>query len=88
MEQADDFSMRYHYSTATSGEVILAQQEIFHLRDLSLDGVTSLSRTKLANQAILLANYAEKAAIRIFEKGNMAAGFIEFPTNVSLALGA
>ena len=77
VEQADDLSLVYRYNTAKKGELILAQREVFHLRDLSPDGVTGLSRMTLANQAITLAYYAELAARRIFEKGNMAKGSLE-----------
>ena len=80
VEQADDLSLVYRYNTAKKGVLILAQSEVFHLRDISPDGVTSLARMTLANEAIKLARYAEEAARRIFEQGNMTDGFLQFPT--------
>lgn len=82
-ELGDDWRMVYRYNTKNRGEVVLKQEEVFHLRDLSVDGVTSLSRMKLADQAIRLALDAERAASRIFETGNMAGGSIEVPGSLS-----
>lgn len=82
-ELGDNWQMVYRYSTKKRGEVELQQQDVFHLRDLSVDGVTSLSRMKLADRAIRLALDAEKAASRIFETGNMAGGAIEVPAALS-----
>lgn len=82
-ELGDDWRMQYRYNTAKRGVIELKQEEVFHLRDLSVDGVTSLSRMKLADGAIRLALDAERAASRIFETGNMAGGAIEVPAALS-----
>ncbi|HCN72092.1 MAG TPA: phage portal protein [Pusillimonas sp.] len=82
-ELGDDWQMRYFYTRSDGGQVQLSQREIFHLRDLSTDGVTAIARMKLAKGAIKLARDAEKAAGRIFETGNMAGGSIESPDELS-----
>lgn len=82
-ELGNDFKMRYHYTRADGAEIELSQREVFHLRDLSVDGVAGLARMKLARDAIKLARSAEKAASRIFEKGNMAGGSVEVPDTLS-----
>lgn len=82
-ELTDDWRMVYRYNSKKRGMVALKQEEVFHLRDLSIDGVTSLSRMKLADEAIRLALEAERAASRIFETGNMAGGAIETPNALS-----
>lgn len=82
-ELGDDWKMVYRYNSKKRGEVVLKQEEVFHLRDLSIDGVTGLSRMKLADRAIRLALDAERAASRIFETGNMAGGAIEVPSALS-----
>ncbi|HEY0662364.1 MAG TPA: phage portal protein [Lysobacter sp.] len=82
-ELADDWRMVYRYNSKKRGMVELTQEEVFHLRDLSIDGVTGLSRMKLADEAIRLALEAERAASRIFETGNMAGGAIETPNALS-----
>lgn len=76
-------AMVYRYTPPGGSEVVLQQGQVFHLRDLSIDGVTSLSRMKLADRAIKLALEAELAASRIFETGNMAGGAIESPNALS-----
>lgn len=81
-ELRSDWQMEYRY-TSKQGEIVLPQREVFHLRDLSVDGVTSLSRMKLADKAIRLALDAEDAASRIFTTGNMAGGAIEVPNALS-----
>lgn len=80
--QNDDWSLTYRYS-GKNGEAVLKQRDVFHLRDLSTDGVTSLSRMRLADQAIRLALDAEQSASRLFTTGNMAGGAIESPTALS-----
>jgi len=78
-EQGSDWRMVYWYNSKKAGQVELKQEEVFHLRDLSVDGVTSLSRMKLADRAIRLALDAERAASRIFETGHMGGGAVEVP---------
>lgn len=82
-ELGDDWKMVYRYNSKKRGEIVLKQEEVFHLRDLSIDGVVGLSRMKLADRAIRLAMDAERAASRIFETGNMAGGAIEVPGELS-----
>lgn len=82
-ELGDDWKMVYRFNSKKRGEVVLKQEEVFHLRDLSVDGVVGLSRMKLADRAIRLAMDAERAASRIFETGNMAGGAIEVPSELS-----
>lgn len=81
-ELGDDWRMTYRYA-GKNGEVTLQQREVFHLRDLSIDGVCGLSRTRLASDAINLARMAEKAASRVFQTGVMAGGALEVPAALS-----
>jgi len=82
-ELGDDWRMVYRYTTKKRGTVVLDQKDVFHLRDLSVDGVTSLSRMRMASTAIQLALDAERAASRTFNTGNMAGGAIEVPNALS-----
>ncbi|TEA79829.1 phage portal protein [Allopusillimonas ginsengisoli] len=79
----DDWTMVYEYTRKDGGLITLEQRDVFHLRDLSLDGVAGLSRMRLARGAIKLAQDAETAAAKIFETGNMAGGAIEVPKGLS-----
>ncbi|MFM2465156.1 phage portal protein [Paraburkholderia sp. RL17-368-BIF-A] len=73
----------YDY-TAPSGDLItLTARDVFHLRDLSLDGINGISRVKLSHEALELAEQAERAASRTFRTGVMAGGAIEIPKELS-----
>ncbi|MCR4158815.1 phage portal protein [Kerstersia gyiorum] len=79
----DGFSMVYLYVTPDGRQVELPAKEVFHLRDISLDGVSGKSRIKLAGGAIELARQAEEAAKRVFRTGVMAGGAIEVDKELS-----
>ncbi|EJE49584.1 phage portal protein, HK97 family [Acidovorax sp. CF316] len=82
-ELGNDWQMHYEYTRKDGGTVKLAQREVFHLRDLSIDGELGMSRIKLAREALNLASQAERAAARTFAKGVMASGSIEVPQALS-----
>lgn len=78
-----DWRMRYVCTTENGGQVTLDQDEVFHLRDLSLDGIAGLSKRKLSSEVFELAYQAQKAAGNVFTRGVMAGGAIEVPTSLS-----
>lgn len=82
-ELGGDWQMNYQYTGPDGREVSLRQHEMLHLRDLSIDGITALSRMALAKNAIQIARDAERAAGRVFQTGNMAGGAIEVDTALS-----
>ncbi|KWI87170.1 portal protein [Burkholderia ubonensis] len=73
----------YDYTTPGGDVVTLPAREVFHLRDLSLDGINGISRVKLSREALELAEQAERAASRTFRTGVMAGGAIEFEKELS-----
>lgn len=77
------FRMQYRCQSENSGQITLDQDEIFHIRDLSLDGVTGLSRQNLSKEVFELADAARKAAANVFRTGVMAGGAIEVPNALS-----
>jgi len=79
----NSYRMEYTYTTPEGGQTVLRSEDILHLRDLSQDGVTAMSRMSLARNALELASNAEQAAKRVFETGNMAGGAIETPNALS-----
>jgi HK97 family phage portal protein len=79
----DAWQMVYDYTRPDGGQITLPSREVFHLRDMSLDGVNGLSRVKLAREALELASQAERAASRTFRTGVMAGGAIEVPNELS-----
>lgn len=76
------YRMIYRVSTA-DGESVLPQSQVLHLRDMSADGETGLSRMRLAEEVIRLAQDAQKAAANVFKTGNMAGGAVEVPNALS-----
>ena len=77
------WQMEYDYTTPDGNLITLPAKEVFHLRDLSLDGINGISRVKLGRDALDLAEQAERAASRTFRTGVMAGGAIEVPKELS-----
>ncbi|KDD42679.1 phage portal protein [Bordetella bronchiseptica] len=77
------WQMRYTYTRPDGQHVKLSQKEVFHLRDITVDGVEGIARMKLARDAIALARDAERAAGRVFRTGNLAGGAVEVPKALS-----
>lgn len=73
-ELDDSWNMAYKFTRKDGHQITLPAEEVFHLRDLSEDGVVGLSRVRLAHEAIGIAQQAEKAAARLFKNGVMAGG--------------
>lgn len=59
------------------GQLVLPSSEVLHLRSLSLDGITGLSRVQMAADVINTALQAQRAADRIFRQGVMAGGWLK-----------
>lgn len=78
-----DWRMEYQVTDGDGSTITLPAEEMLHLRDMSVDGETGLSRQKLASEAINLALQAQQAAGRVFETGVMAGGAIETPNALS-----
>lgn len=77
--QNDDWSMTYRFTRKDGGTIDLAASDVFHLRDMSEDGIVGLSRVRLAREAIGIALQAERAAARLFKNGVMAGGALSSP---------
>lgn len=67
-EQLDDSEIEYKVASR-SGPRTFTQDQVFHLRDLSIDGVTGLSRIEQARQGIGLSMAAEMFAASYFGQG-------------------
>ena len=75
--------MQYRCATENGGVITLDQDEILHIRDISLDGIEGLSRRKLASEVFELAAGAQRAASNVFRTGVMAGGAIEVQGELS-----
>lgn len=78
-EQKNDLSVIYKVTRKDGRYVELPQSEVFHLRDLTSDGLIGLSRTHLAKEAIGLAMQTEQSAARLFKNGTMVGGALTHP---------
>ena len=75
--------MEYQCTTENGGQITLDQREVLHIRELSLDGVTGLSKRQLSTEVFDLAAQAQRAASNIFRTGVMAGGAIEVANALS-----
>tara|TARA_R110000751_G_scaffold307640_1_gene430352 strand:- start:37657 stop:38928 length:1272 start_codon:yes stop_codon:yes gene_type:complete len=82
-KQNADWSITYSYSRPTGGMIQYPQDEILHLRGLTRDGISGVSRTRLARDAIDTALQAELAASRLFRNGLLAGGVLTHPKSLS-----
>lgn len=85
VRQNDDWSLTFNYTRPDGGTISLAPEDVFVLRDLSMDGVTGMSRVSLAKEAIGLAMQAEQAAAQLFKNGMMVGGVLKHPKTLSEA---
>lgn len=69
VEQQDDFSLRYNYRRANGSTVTIAQRDIFHLRGMSLDGITGISVLAYAREALGLSLVTERHTNSVFKNG-------------------
>ncbi|HND52887.1 MAG TPA: phage portal protein [Pirellulaceae bacterium] len=83
VEQGDDLRLTYTYHRKDGGRVVYSDREIFHLRGLTLDGVSGVSRVHQAREAIGLAMRTEEAAARLFKNGQLVGGTLTHPGKLS-----
>lgn len=69
VEQREDLGLVYHYRRKNSGEVALAQRDVFHLIGLTLDGVTGVSALTYARETIGLALAMQRHGASTFRNG-------------------
>lgn len=83
VEQTDDWTFSYRVTNQKGVAAVLPASEVFHLKGLSLDGFTGLSRVAQAADVINTAVMAQRAAERIFRRGILAGGALEHPGKLS-----
>jgi HK97 family phage portal protein len=81
--QNDDLSLTYTYTQRNGSRTTFKQDEIFHLRGLSLDGVTGLSVIRHAAESMGLSIQAEKSSAKLFRSGNFRSGAYKTGTALS-----
>lgn len=88
VEQREDLSVVYKFTSAAGGVRVLPARDVFHLRGFTLDGLRGRSLLKQAAEAIGLALQAERAAARLFRNGMIVGGALQLPANRKLSAEA
>jgi HK97 family phage portal protein len=79
VEQLDTGKLRYRYTPANGMAELLPQEQVFHLRGLSLDGVTGIPLLRAMADALGIAIAADAATGRVMKNGNLSAGAVQVP---------
>jgi len=83
VEEMSDLSLRYHYTRKDGSVIVLEQADVFHLRDLSTDGVVGHSKIGLMREALGVALQAERFGARMFKNGMGVGGALRHPGKLS-----
>lgn len=83
IKQRPDFVIEYHVTTAQGSAIVLQAEDVLHIRGLSLDGISGLSRVQQAADVIGTGVQAQRAADRIFRNGMIAGVALEHPGKLS-----
>lgn len=78
-KQERDLSISYTVTLPSGVRTILKQRDMFHLRGLTMDGVTGLPVITYAREAMGLAIATESHAGALFKNGTRAGGVIKHP---------
>lgn len=81
--QNADLSITYQYYSTSGGYQEFSQDEIFHLRGLSWDGICGLSVITYAREAMGLASATEKAGSNLYRNGQFTSGYLKSPKKLS-----
>jgi HK97 family phage portal protein len=77
--QIDDLSLEYIYTRKDGRRIKLAQQEVFHLVGLTLDGVHGVSAIAYARETIGLSLSMEDHGANTFRNGARVSGVLKHP---------
>lgn len=80
VEQLPSRRLLYHYRQPKTNDVMTySQEEIFHLRGASSDGIVGKGILAYARESIGLGRAVESYASQIFGKGTLSGGYIKTP---------
>lgn len=82
VDQNADLTLQYTYRRKGGGSIVFAQDDVFHLRGLSLDGITGLSPLQFAQDSMQLNRDTHAHTRNSVTKGNKAGGFVTHPTKL------
>ena len=84
VEQRDDLSIRYTYTRKDRQKIELAQNEVFHLVGLTLNGVTGVSVIAYARETIGLSLAMENHGAAVFRNGARPSMALSHPGKLGL----
>ncbi|RJX20812.1 MAG: phage portal protein [Ammonifex sp.] len=83
VEEVDEETLRYQVVEKDGSTRTYNDDEIFHLRGLSLDGVEGVSVVRYARESFGLTLAAERFGAKLFANFSRPGGFLKHPKNLS-----
>lgn len=83
VEEVDEDTLRYRIKEKDGGEKIYLDDEIFHLRGLTLDGVNTVSVITYARESFGLTLAAERYGAKLFANYSQPGGVLKHPGELS-----
>lgn len=83
IEQRDDLSIGYTYTNPNGRQITFEQDDILHLRGLTLDGVVGITPIQYAKETFALASAAEQHGSAMFGGRVTGPGVFETPGKLS-----
>jgi HK97 family phage portal protein len=80
VSRADDGSLRYRLQDPAAGPRDLPENDVLHVKYLTLDGINGLSPIGYARHTLGLAIAADETAGKLFAQGMRTGGFLTVPT--------
>jgi HK97 family phage portal protein len=78
-EAQKDASIKYRYTHPDQRQEVFNQEEVLHLRGMTMDGINGLSVLTYARHSMGLSIRAEEAGARLFSQGNLTGGYFAHP---------
>lgn len=83
VDQLPDLSLAYTYTARDGRQVVLPQEEVFHLVGLTFDGVRGVSPLTYARESVGLALTTERHGARLFANGTSLGLVFKHPNKMS-----
>ena len=83
VEEIDEDTLRYQILEKDGSTKTYTEDEVFHLRGLSLDGVTGVSVVSYARESFGLTLAAERFGAKLFANYSRPGGFLKHPGTLS-----
>lgn len=80
----DSGRLGYLFHKQNGGSVPLTQDDVFHLRGLSTDGVIGVSPIELCRRAVELAQQGEDHGVKFFRNAGKPGGVLQLPVGQSI----